>query len=69
MHGASILGKFKIFSYRIPAMSDKQTWSVYVRELCMATIFTMLFVYDNIDRRELTLSGGSTTHQVNGIII
>ena len=28
-----------------------------------------MLVYDNIDRREETISGGNTSHKVNGIII
>ena len=28
-----------------------------------------MLVYDNIDRREEKISGGNTSHKVNGIII
>ena len=67
-HGVSYSMLEEIETAAAIATIDKQTCSVYVPESCAVKIFTLL-VYDNIDRRELTLSGANTTHRVNGIII
>ena len=47
---------------------QKNQDGVYIPEGFANESFTVL-VYDNIDRREETLSGANTTHRVNGIII
>ena len=47
---------------------QRQMNSVYVPTDFVSQTFTTL-VYDNIDRREETMSGSNTSHRVNGIII
>ena len=47
---------------------QRQIISVYVLTEFISQTFTTL-VYDNMDRREETMSGSNTSHRVNGIII
>ena len=67
-HGVSYTVLEEVETESAISLIGQQQSYTYIPEGFFRDVFTML-VYDNIDRREETISGGNTSHRVELMVL